>query len=88
LSQFSYLQQNFSAYVEPGGHLEGIGAEAMAKSFRLDIRENLFSGRAVMHWHSCPGRWRSHHPWRCSVWRCGTEGGGQWYGGLGWRWTW
>ena len=27
-----------------------------------------------------------HRPWRCSVWKCGTEGRGQWarWGGLGW----
>jgi len=33
---------------------------------RLDIRKNFFSERVVVHWHSCPGRWWSHHPWRCS----------------------
>ena len=30
-------------------------------------------------------RW-GHRPWRRSVWRCGTEGSGQWaqWGGVGW----
>ena len=25
--------------------------------FRLAIRKHFFSERAVMQWHSCPGRW-------------------------------
>ena len=33
--------------------------------FKLDIKNSLFSQRAVMQWHSCPGRWGSHRPWRC-----------------------
>jgi len=36
--------------------------------FRLDIRKNFFSGIVVI-WTGCPGRWWSHHPFRC-----GTEG--------------
>ena len=32
--------------------------------FRLDIRNN--SERAVLQWHSCPGRWGYPHPWRRS----------------------
>ena len=28
------------------------------------IRKHLFSERVVRQWHSCPGRWWSHHPWR------------------------
>jgi len=47
-----------------------IGWEVMASScargFRLAIRKRFLSDRVVMQWHSCPGRWRSHRPWRCS----------------------
>jgi len=54
----------------------------------LYIRK-YFSGRLATQWHSCPGRWWGHHPWRCGgvpePWGCGTEGRGQWgwWGGLG-----
>jgi len=34
-------------------------------SFRLDIGKNL-AERMVLQWHSCPGRWWGHRPWRCS----------------------
>ena len=48
----------------------GNGLKLCQGKFRLDIRENCFSKRVVRQWHSCPGRWCSHHPWRCSrtVW--------------------
>jgi len=43
--------------------------------FRLDIRKHLlkeWSGFGT----GCPGRWWSHHPWRCSknvyMWHFGT----------------
>ena len=46
------------------------------KRFRLAIRKYLFSEKVVLQWHSCPGRWCSHHPWRCSItvemWHWGT----------------
>ena len=34
--------------------------------FRMDIRKHFLSERVVMQWHSCPGRWCSHHTWKCS----------------------
>ena len=33
--------------------------------FRLGIRKHFFSERVAMQWHSCPGRWWGHCPWRC-----------------------
>jgi len=42
----------------------------------LDIGNHLFSGRAVLQWHSCPWRYWVHRPWRCSItvgmWHCGV----------------
>ena len=40
----------------------GNGLQLCQGRFRLDIRKEQ--------WHSCPGRWCSHCPWRCSrtVW--------------------
>ena len=55
-----------------------------------DIRNNFFSERTVRQWHSCPGRWGSHHPWRYpravgmwhwGMWAVGTVG-------VGWDWAW
>ena len=53
---------------------------------RLDIRNNLFSERAVMQWHSCPGSgWVTVLGGAPEPWRCDTEGSAQWAwsGGLG-----
>ena len=56
----------------------GDGLRLWQGRFRLDIK-NIFSERAVMRWHSCPGRWGVvtvpgvvPEPWGC-----GTEGCGQ-----------
>jgi len=55
----------------------------------LDVRR-YFLGRVVMHWHSCPGRWWGHHPWRCSrtmeMWQGGTWSVGM--VGMRWDWAW
>ena len=55
-------------------------------SLRLDIRSDFFSKRAVMQWHSCPGRWEGHCSWRCGDVALrdvvmGTVG-------VGWVWVW
>ena len=51
--------------------------------FRLDIRKNFFNKMVAKHWNRLPGKWLSHHPWRCLkdvwMWCLGT-----WFsGGLG-----
>jgi len=54
--------------------------------FRFVIRNNFFSGRAVLQWHSCPGSGGVTVPGSVpEQWRCGTEGCGlwAWWGGLG-----
>ena len=65
----------------------GNGLKLHHEMFRSDIRKNLFSQRAVRQWHSCPGRWRSYCPWRCSrtvwmwhwgMWSVGMVGVGWW----------
>jgi len=57
-----------------------IGQERMASSCTRGgsgwILGRISSPEVLMQWHSCPGRWCSHRPWRCS--RCGTVGRGQW----------
>ena len=37
----------------------GGGLKLHQGRFRLDIRKHFFLERAVMQWHSCPGRWCS-----------------------------
>ena len=44
----------------------GKGLKLHLGMFRLDIRKKLFSERVVGAGMGCPGRWRSHYPWRCS----------------------
>ena len=39
----------------------GDGLKLCQGRLRLDFRHNFFSERVVMQWHSCPGRWWSHH---------------------------
>jgi len=58
------------------GRLRGNGLKLGKGRFRLDIRKNLVSQRAVLQWHSCPGRWCSQHYWwwvdGCTGWSCGS----------------
>ena len=44
----------------------GDGLTLCQERVGLDVRKHFFSKRAVLQWHSCPGRWWGHHPWRCS----------------------
>jgi len=32
----------------------------------LSFSKNILLKTVVRQWHSCPGRWCSHRPWRCS----------------------
>ena len=51
---------------------------------RLDVKNNFCSKRAVLQWHSCPGRWWGHCHWRCSR-AVGTWHWGMWAVGMvGW----
>lgn len=36
------------------------------RNFQLGIRNKFFTERGVRYCSGCPGRWRSHHPWRSS----------------------
>ena len=70
--------------------MRGNGLILYQEKVSLGIKENVFSERAVLQWHSCPGKWWGHHPWRCSgivemwhwgMWAVGTV---RWAGvGLG-----
>jgi len=59
--------------------LELLGLLGIEPDFRLDISKHFFSEIAVRQWHSCPGRWWRHCPWRCSInvsmWLVGSLGG-------------
>jgi len=51
----------------------------MKERFRLDIKKHFFPDRVVRQWHSCPGSGGVTVPGGVSeLWRCGTEGCGQW----------
>ena len=65
--------------------MRGSGLELHRGRFRLDIRNNFSSKRAVMHWHSCTGGGGvTVHGGAEEPRGCGTEGRGQWarWGGL------
>ena len=66
--------------------MRGDGLILHQERVRLGIKENFFSERAVLQWHSCPGSGGvTVHEGVPEPWRCGTEGCGQWAwgGGLG-----
>jgi len=45
--------------------MRGNGLKLCQGRLRFCIRNSFYSKRAVMQWHSCPGRWWGHRPWRC-----------------------
>ena len=56
----------------------------MLVRFRLDIRNNSFSERVVMRWHSCAGSGGVTVPGGAQEpWRCSSEGRGYGHGGSG-----
>ena len=60
------------------------GLRLCQERLRLSIRKHLFSKRAVLQWHSCPGSGGVSIPGGVEEpWRWGTEGRGQWWGWVG-----
>jgi len=67
----------------PSYRTRGNGLMLFCGMFRLDIMNNFFSIRVVMHWHRLP----RDHPWKCSrtmglwhwgMWPVSMVGMGQW----------
>ena len=59
--------------------MRGNSLKLCQRGFRLDIKKNCFTDRVVMQWHNCPGCGEVTIPGGVQeLWRCDTEGRGQW----------
>jgi len=75
-----------SSYSLAKGRMRGNGIELYKGRFMMDARKHFCSMRVVMQWHSWPGCSGVTVPGGVhELWRCGTEGRGQWAwrGGIG-----